>query len=164
MIAGVLALLAVVVVAGVLWTRGRGAHSEMEQGVALFRTGAYADAASHFFRYARSHPDEVAPHLYLARIHRRLERPDLAAPELKEALRIAPDDAGVHRELGFFFMDAGSYDAAIERFREALRLDPSSETAWVGMVQALRASGQTGMAESMLEQAPAEVQALLGGN
>ncbi len=158
------ALVLILVIAGAVYLVSRGDDdARMQQGIALFRTGAYADAASHFYRYAQDHPDEVTPHLYLARIHRRLDRPDLAGPELTEALRLAPEDPAVHRELGFYFLDSRRYESAIERFREALRLEPSSETAWVGMVQALRMSGQLEASNRILEQAPAEVQALLGG-
>ncbi|HET8655814.1 MAG TPA: tetratricopeptide repeat protein [Longimicrobiaceae bacterium] len=149
------------IVAAVVWwsvPRGRG---EMAQGVALFRSGAYADAASHFYRYAQAHPNDLTAHLYLARIHRRLHRYDLAAPELRKALEIAPDDPGVVTELGFLMLDTRHYDQAAARFKDALRLDPENTSAWVGLVRALRDSGQSAAADQVLLHAPDAVRALL---
>ena len=57
--------------------------------IALFRSGEYAEAVSHFYRYAQANPEDPLPHLYMARSHRRLKRYDLAAPELSAAMRLA---------------------------------------------------------------------------
>ena len=130
------ALTLILVIASAAFFMGRGNDDvEMQRGLALFSSGAYADAASHFYRYAQANPDEVAPHLYLARIHRHLNRLDLAGPELDEALRLAPENPAVQRELELY----------VER------------------IQALRQSGQTEASTRILEQAPAEVRARLGG-
>lgn len=139
---------------------GRGPN-HMEQGVALFRSGAYAEAAHHFWRYAEANEDDATPHLYLARIHRRMNRPELAAESIREAQRLAPEDAAVHRELGFFLLDTGRADLAVERFNRALELDRSSSEGWVGLVRALRESGRGPEAENAIAEAPAEVRALL---
>lgn len=139
---------------------GRGPN-HMEQGVTLFRSGAYAEAAHHFWRYAEANEDDATPHLYLARIHRRMNRPELAAESIREAQRLAPEDAAVHREMGFFLLDTGRADLAVERFNRALELDRSSSEGWVGLVRALRESGRGAEAENAIAEAPAEVRALL---
>jgi tetratricopeptide (TPR) repeat protein len=146
--------------AGGAWWASERRSDQLDQGIALFRDGSYMDAASHFWRYAEAHPDDPTPHVYLARIHRRLRRFDLAAQEVKRAVQIAPDDADVLAEMGFLLLDTGRRPQAIDRFRDALRSDPESREAWVGLILALRESGQTEAAERVLERAPAEVRAL----
>lgn len=158
---GIVLLLLLVLVPLAIWLPSRNDDSQMAEGIALFRSGSYADAASRFYRHAQENPDDHVSRLYLARIHRRLERYDLAASSLQEALRIAPDDAAVYAELGFLLTDLGRHDEAVGRFREAIRRDPESEQAWIGLVRVLRAGGQEDAAARVLATAPANVRAML---
>src|SRR5690606_1559444 len=89
---------------GVWWAIPRGA-GELDEGITRFRMGAYEDAATHFWRYAEENPRDATPRLYLARIHRRMARPNLAVAQLDTALQLAPEDADVHAELGFLLID-----------------------------------------------------------
>jgi tetratricopeptide (TPR) repeat protein len=159
---GAAAALVLVALAG-LWLFGArgGSANHMEEGITLFRSGAYEDAAHHFWRHAEANPQDPTPHLYLARIHRRLERPELAAEAIREAQRLAPEDPAVHRELGFLLLDTGRADVAVERFQHALELDADSSEGWVGLVRALRESGRGAEVDAVLARAPAEVRALL---
>lgn len=156
-LAGVAVVAAALLAVLLLLLPGDRSEAQMEQGIALFRSGAYADAASHFWRYAEANPDDPTPHLYLARIHRRMGRAEMAGEELQKAIALAPNDADVHAELGFLLLDTGRAPVAVERFRAALRLDRESAEGWIGLVRALRASGRAEAAERVLEQAPAEV-------
>ncbi len=140
-----------------VFSRFLGGDRGMDEGIALFRSGAYADAAHHFHRYAERNPRDVTPHIYLARIHRRLNRPDLAGSALQEAMRLAPDDPAVHRELGFLLIDTGRFDVAVERFRTAVSMDGESAEGWMGLVLALRRDGREGEAERVLARAPVQV-------
>lgn len=156
------AALAAVVVALVLvlsFGRDRG-DAGLAQGIALFRSGSYADAAAYFWRYAEANPRDATPHLYLARIHRRMARPDLAAPELRTALELAPRDPDVYSELGFLLLETGRHDQAVDRFRAAIRLDPESASAWIGLVRALRESDRADAADRVLATAPERVREL----
>lgn len=161
-VAGAAATLILVLLLLSRWLGGAGGSAEMEQGIALFRSGAYADAAHHFYRYAQRNPDEATPHLYLARIHRRLGRPELAGPALQEAMRLAPEDAAVHRELGFLLIDTGRFDVAVERFRAAVSMDSESPEGWLGLVLALRRDGRAAEAERVLARAPQQVRERFG--
>lgn len=157
--AAVVALLALLgFVAWQLVPRG---PDEMDQGVALFQAGNFMDAASHFWRYADQHPGDATPHLYLARIHRRLKRYDMAGQELKKAIALDANDLGVQTELGFLLLDTRRFDLATERFRTVLKEDPASREAWVGLVAALRFSGRADAAQRALDTAPPEVRALV---
>lgn len=152
----------VLVVALFFVLRGRD-DSAMAEGIALFRSGAYADAASRFWRYAEENPDDPTPHLYLARIHRRMGRLDLAVPEVRSALELAPDDADAHTELGFILFESGRHEEAIERFRTAIGHDPDGAEAWIGLVTVLGASDRGDAAERVLERAPDRVRERLRG-
>lgn len=158
-LAGVL-LLAVALGVWQLIPRG---PSELDQGVALFRSGNYMDAAPHFWRYAEAHPDDPTPHLYLARIHRRLKRYHLAGPEMKKALQLAPEDPNVQTEAAFLLLDTGRYDPAVEQFRRVVQRNPEFRSAWVGLILSLRASGRTDAADRALASAPPSVRALMSG-
>lgn len=150
------AVVLVLVALGVWWAVPRGG-GELEQGITHFRMGEYEDAAAYFWRHAQANPDDPTPRLYLARIHRRMARPNLAVAQLDTALQLAPDDPDVHAELGFLLIDTGHPADAVERFRSALRLDGASEPAWIGLVTALRRDGRADAAERVLERAPASV-------
>lgn len=159
-LAGAGFLVAILLVALFL-SADRGGGAGLDQGIALFRSGAYADAAAHFWRYAEANPDDPVPHLYLARIHRRMGRPQLAADELQKAIALAPEDADVQTELGFLLLDTGRAEVAVERFQAALRLDPEAAGGWIGLVRALREAGRPEEAERALAEAPAEVREML---
>lgn len=155
---------AIVVIAAALgiWAFTQGGDDEqMRQGVALFEQGEFEEAAQYFLRYAEDNPNDPTPHLYLARIHRRMDRPELAADAIRKAQEIAPDDAAVHRELGFLLLDIGQPDVAVGRFRQALELDESSTEGWIGLVRALRESGREEDVPRVIAEAPAEARALL---
>src|SRR5690606_8043122 len=93
--------------------------------------------------------------------YRRMEQPELAAEAIRAAEAIAPDDAAVHRELGFLLLDAGQAAVAIVRFRTAIDLEPASTEGWVGLVRALRESGRGDEVANAIATAPPEVRALL---
>lgn len=151
-------VLLLVVVAAVAMSRRE--DPSLAEGIALFRSGAYADAASRFWRYSEANPEDATPHLYLARIHRRLGRLDLAADEVRIALQLAPADADVQTEIGFLLLERGQYDVAVERFRSAVGADPEAASAWIGLVRALRADGRDDAADLVLARAPQRVRDL----
>ena len=153
MIAAAAAVVAIValIVAWWVWPRG---PDNLQEGIARFQGGAYEDAAAFFWRHAQANPRDPTARVYLARIHRRLDRPELAQAQLDTALNIAPEDPAVLVEVGFLLSDGGEHEAAVERFRAALAADPDSEGAWVGLVQALRRDGREDAAERVLDRAP----------
>src|ERR1044071_4191644 len=54
-----------------------------------------------------------------------------------------PDDAAAHYQLGNALLDKAELDGAIAEFREALRLNPTSELAHIGIGIAFRRKGDT---------------------
>jgi transitional endoplasmic reticulum ATPase len=70
---------------------------------------------------------------------------------LREAVRIAPDDASLRRLLGDAMLQDGSAEEAEAEFRAALRLDPEDASARLGLVQAFRAQQKLSAALVVLE-------------
>jgi tetratricopeptide (TPR) repeat protein len=153
------AALALLLVA--VWAVGGSRDRSLQEGIVLFRSGAYAEAEPHFRRHAEANPRDVTPRIYLARSYRRLRQYDQAANALREGLAIDSDDPGLQRELGFLLLDTGRPDAAVERFRAAVTAEPESADGWLGLLRSLRESGRGDAAERVIVRAPAEVQALL---
>jgi tetratricopeptide (TPR) repeat protein len=143
---------------GLWWATSR-PGPRLDEAIALFRTGDYDRAAAQFEQHAQARPDDPTPRLYLARIHRRLARYEEAREQLRLALDAAPDDPALHREVGFLLLDVGQAGAAVGRFRAAVERDPNAVEGWMGLVRALRESGQGAAADRVLERAPAEVRA-----
>lgn len=74
-----------------------------------------------------------------ARCLARLGRPTDAADSLQQALHYNPDDAGTHADAGWVALEAGQHRLALDHFRNALRLRPTSDYAREGLVEALKA-------------------------
>jgi len=151
----------ILLVLGLWWLGGR-SDDRMDEAIALFRTGDHARATESFERHAAARPRDATPHLYLARIERRAGRLQGAREHLRRGLEIAPEDAALHRELGFILLDAGQSAAAVGRFRDAVERDPDAVEGWLGLVRALREDGQPEAAERVLARAPAAARSIHG--
>jgi len=69
----------------------------------------------------------------------KLGRTREAGMTLRAALARDPEDALTHANQGWALLETGDPNEAMEHFREALRLDPESEWARKGIVEALKA-------------------------
>lgn len=68
----------------------------------------------------------------------KLRRSGGASATLEAALAKAPDNATSHANLGWTRLQQGRTKESLEHFREALRLDPESDWARAGVVEALK--------------------------
>lgn len=144
-------------------TTGWFGESELEQGVAAFREGRMGIAERHF-RAALKEGESATAELYLGRVLRREGRLDEAGAVLNAARKRYPQDADLLRELGYLLaLDLRRPAAAVEPFRRAVELQPEQDANWVGLVRALRATGDPA-AEQWLARAPATAQAVLRTN
>lgn len=69
----------------------------------------------------------------------KLGRRNEAGITLEGALARDPDNAATHANQGWTLLEKGDTLKALEHFREALRLDPTSEWARLGVLEALKA-------------------------
>jgi tetratricopeptide (TPR) repeat protein len=97
----------------------------------------------------KSHPDDPLLNYFLATSLMN-QSPDVGSEAFKEALRAAltaakkkPDYVPVHDLLASIYMHAGEYSLAIDQCHEALRYDPSDETATYHLLISLKHTGQT---------------------
>lgn len=49
--------------------------------------------------------------------------------KLKQAIKLNPDDAKAHYNLGLVCINEGEYDKAIESFNQTIRINPDDESA-----------------------------------
>ena len=146
----------VVALVAILLTRG---DSSLDQGIAAFREGRTGVAEQHFRRAIENDGDDVTARLYLARVLRGQGRLQEAADLLRASARVAPQDAGVRRELGYLFLDLGRPPAAVEQLRQAVELDPADALNWVALYRAMVLADDDAGAAELLQRAPAEAQA-----
>ena len=74
-----------------------------------------------------------------AMVLRKLGRDREAADTIEGALARDPESAVTHANQGWGTLQRGNPAGALESFREALRLDPTLETARLGVIEALKA-------------------------
>ena len=60
---------------------------------------------------------------------------------LMQAIRIDPDDADTHYNLGVAYVEAGMYKEAIESYRQAIRINPDDVNAHYNLGVAYGKSG-----------------------
>lgn len=71
----------------------------------------------------------------LVRLGRKMD----AGNALKAALAHDPEDEFAHANLGWALIEQGDHEAAMEHFREALRLNPQLDWARQGIIEAMKA-------------------------
>jgi tetratricopeptide (TPR) repeat protein len=160
-VAWVGATLAVLFMIGLAWALAGGGNEDYDAGIAAFRAARWDSAAAAFERVLADRPVDVTSMLYLSRAYRRLGRMEEAAGLLREAARVASEDADVRRELGHLFMDLGQPGPAAQQYERAVQADPESAASWAGLIRALRSAGDP-RAERVLDEAPPDVRESLG--
>jgi tetratricopeptide (TPR) repeat protein len=127
--AGIVGVLAAVVVAVLVWRGGAagvGAGSgAFEQGVAAYREGRRAAAAQHFLAAAGSAPGDAMPHVYLSRIARESNDLTTANVEALTAVRLGPENAAALRELATVSFVQQNYAGARTFYARAVKADPA---------------------------------------
>jgi tetratricopeptide (TPR) repeat protein len=93
-------------------------------------------AANEGLRHDATH-QECLNHRAMALV--KLNRREDAHQTISQALQENPEDDQTHANLGWTYLHEGQYQKALEHFSEALRLDPNSDYARHGLVEALKA-------------------------
>jgi DNA-binding winged helix-turn-helix (wHTH) protein/tetratricopeptide (TPR) repeat protein len=95
-------------------------------GAALTTLERYEEALVHFEELFRQHFPGFAPYLNAAKAYEALGRFDEAEAELSAFRARQPDNAAVHRTLGFKLLAAGRLDEGLAMLERAKALDPSN--------------------------------------
>lgn len=133
------------------WASATGAMSELstlrrESTLAALCLLAVAACSAHTNRSFQAHY-QTAIEDYQA--GRRTE----AIKEYTEAIRLRPDSAAAHNNLGAVLYDVGKRDAAVQEYRRALRLDPNSAETHNNLGVALLSAGAIASAVGEYRQA-----------
>lgn len=128
------------------------APSLLEHAAGLAAEGNLAEAADLYARMATEDGNNVPVLLALAATLVQLGRYEGAERELRRALRLAPDAAEVHSQLGVALYKRGNYAAAVAELRRAVELGPSGPTYLV-LGEALNQMSEPDAAIAALEQA-----------
>ncbi len=126
-----------------------GARAAYERVIAL--SPGLAEARYHLalIQVARNDPNGAAESLRAA-----LEsEPGEAEACFREAVRLKPDHAQAHFNLGDLLRDAGELDAAEAAFREAARIDPNYLHAFINLGATLHQKGEMEAAFEALQKA-----------
>lgn len=98
-------------------------------------------------------PSYAAGRVTLARAYDAAGRPEAAAEQYAEALRLNPDEPYCHYRFGALLLADGDLHAAVAHLRHATRTDPSLARAWYLLGNALLQFGKQDEAMSAFEQA-----------
>lgn len=99
----------------------------------------WQDALANAERALSLDPEHVQGANIRAQALVKLGRGEEAGLALGSALAREPEDAMTHANMGWTLLETGDHRKALEHFRESLRLDPTSQWAREGIVEAMKA-------------------------
>lgn len=95
-----------------------------------------AEALPHLQHVAAAHADDAAALADLGTAYAMLKRFDQAARALEASLRLNPDSAQAHYNLGLIAASRRDMPRAVKEFAEAARLDPSNKDTATALAEA----------------------------
>jgi Flp pilus assembly protein TadD len=128
---GVVALLLVAGIAA-YFTFGRSHFdSDMASAINLMQTGRTEAALGAFGAITHEYPDKAAPHVFLSRLARQNNPPDMntARQELVTAIRLQPNYEPAQREMGIYLLAARDPSLARNFLIRAVQLAPDDSAA-----------------------------------
>jgi len=141
------------------------AQYEFDEGLGLFNSGRYQEAAARFQKATELDPNFGRAYLYLGRSYVSLKSWRQAINPLRTAFRLIPEESkGEVLEIlvdalfavGLDAFKSGDFLSAIGSFREILGLQPTSEKAKSELVNALVAQGGALLSGGNVRQAISE--------
>jgi Flp pilus assembly protein TadD len=105
------------------------AEAEHQLSLLYATEGRLADSLAHLKRWQSLDPGDPEPHRALAQVYMQLERIPDAIREQKSVVTLLPGSSNDWSDLGVMHARSGDKTSARNSFEEALRLDPTNETA-----------------------------------
>jgi tetratricopeptide (TPR) repeat protein len=113
----------------------------------LINSGQLESAKSKCDAYLDKHPNDINVLGLMGAILLKLGRPADAKPILEKTIRLEPNFAKPHEDLGMLFLHEGETEKAVGYFQNAIRLDGSQAGAYSGLAKALARLGDNEAAE-----------------
>jgi tetratricopeptide (TPR) repeat protein len=113
----------------------------------LINSGQVEHAKSNCRAFLDNHPNDINVLGLLGAILLKLGRPADAKPILEKTIRLEPNFAKPHEDLGMLFLHEGETEKAVGYFQNAIRLDGSQAGAYSGLAKALARLGDNEAAE-----------------
>ena len=90
---------------------------------------AFEKAVDAYKKIIAANDGDDAAHFNLGRAYNKLNEDEDAAKELKQAVKLKPDDTEYQTELGSIMIKLAKYDEAIGPLKKALEIDPDNSRA-----------------------------------
>lgn len=126
--------------------------AQLRRAAERFEAGKHEEAVAILRRESEISPTDLRPRLLLASALISLRRPAEALEVIEAALRIAPETADLHYQLGVTKMALGDQQTAETAYRRALELAPEHTATMNDLAVLLMVRGDTGSARGLLER------------
>src|SRR5262249_39997362 len=107
----------------------------------LFYQGRVDEAIRIGERLIQRQPKNIRARNFLAYAYVQTFQPEKADAEFHRSMELAPGEFAILNNDGLFLMQRGRYQEALERFSEAIEINPENIQGYVGMGEAYRQSG-----------------------
>ena len=121
-------------------------------GYLLWAQGQFEEAAREFQAELENVPNNAQALAYLADANLKLNRPEVALPLLEKAIRISPQMALPHLDLGILHADAGRHDLALRELELATKLAPNDVKAHYRLARLYQTMGRKDEAKVEFEK------------
>jgi Tfp pilus assembly protein PilF len=124
-----------------------------QQALAALERGDLQQAARALGEHLKTSPRDHGAWYWLALVHVRGGRADLAVPEIGQALALDRRNADYHNLHGVVLAECGEHEQALQCFRRALNIRPVLADAHFNLGKVLRKQGRGGEALEALARA-----------
>ncbi|MBI4473480.1 MAG: tetratricopeptide repeat protein [Acidobacteria bacterium] len=118
-----------------------------------FYQGLHDEAIRMVLRVLEKNPADTRSRNLLAIAYGQTFQPGKAEAEFKKAIASAPDDFVTLNNYALFLSERGRTEEAIDRFTEAIDIQPENVQAYVGIGEAYRQSGRMANAQEWYRKA-----------
>ena len=122
-------------------------------GYLLWTKGQHPEAAKEFQAEIDNEPRHLQAMLYLADSEMQLNRADDARPSLEKLVKISPDNAMAHLDLGIVYAEQGRKQNALAEFQTAIKIAPNNVNARWRLGRLYRSMGMPLQAKAEFDKA-----------